>query len=293
MSLPSAPDRGSSTVAKSARERYARELDAADPDLASLIRRMPLLEQPPLEPTWLRCEMLERARVLQHAPMAPGLRVLEVGSGPHAIATLPLALRLGATGSVVAAERSRWGRFAELVAASGLGARIRPVMCDARRLPLRDGAVDLAVCLHGIRSLETEATMVGVFAEMLRVAPRVFLAESLPIAGTPAQRAHLDLYGLRAEVFQASTGRRDDLPYLPLERLGALVEQAGGVVSRSASLEVDLPHALAYFRRALIEELPDGPARTSLLHRWDSANVARERFGTDHPPVGLLEARRP
>jgi SAM-dependent methyltransferase len=236
--------------------------------------------------------MLERYLVLQHVPLRPGTRVLEVGPGSHAISTVPLAFLAGPTGWVFAVERSRWDRFRSTVAASGMADRIRAAAGDARRLPVRDDAVDLAVCVHGIRSLGDDGSIVGVLREMLRVAPQIAIAETLPIGHTEAQRAHLAMYDLREEVFLATTGHRDDLRYRPLPRLVALVESAGAVVQEALTLGIDLPHALAYFPRTLVESIPDGARRDSLLARWDEAEAMRLRSGEDHPPVGAVVATR-
>lgn len=176
--------------------------------------------------------------------------------------------------------------------AAGVGDRVYPVTCDARRLPLASDSLDLAACVHGIRSLQSEEAMVRVFGEMLRIARTVFLAETLPMARNAAQRAHLAMYNLREEVFQAVTGRRDDLHYLPMDRVKRLVEEVGGAVERTGTLELDLPHALAYFPRSYVEQVPEPRARADLLRRWDEARRLCERDGTDHPPVGFLLATR-
>ncbi len=274
-------------------ERFEARLRAAEPGVRELIGRIPLQPTPPLPPEWLRCEMLERFEVLRNAPLDHSPAILEVGSGPHAVSTIPLAYFAGSGGRIVAAERSRWGNFRSIVADSGMGDRIRPVTCDARRLPLRDRSVDLAVCVHGIRSLRGEENIVAVVREMLRVSTRVLVAESLPIARTGAQRAHLAMYDLREKVFSATSGVPDDLRYASLDRLASLVETAGGVVESTKTLEVDLPHFLAHFPRALAEAVPPGDLRESLLHRWDEADEMRRRTGTDHPPVGMVVASRP
>ena len=262
------------------------------PAPASRIQRVPLQNTPPLPPDWLRVEMLERFLVLQRARIMPGATVVEIGSGPHAISTVPLALVVGAKGRVIAAERSRWGRFREIVAASGLAGTIRPIACDARRLPFRADAAELGACVHGIRSLGNPAHLVPVFREMLRAFPRIFLAETLPLARNDAQRAHLEMYDLRQEVFAATSGRPDDLSHLPVATLVALVEQAGGVVEGSSTLEIDLPDALAYFPRTLVESIPDASTRANLEARWDEARSKGLRYGTDHPPVGTVTATR-
>jgi len=274
-------------------ERFETQLGAAEPRVRELIGRIPPQETPPLPSTWLRCEILERFRVLRLAPDISGKKVLEVGSGAHAISTVPLAASVGPEGRVVAAERARWSRFRPVVDASGLGDRIWPVACDARRLPLRSNAAELAACVHGIRSLGDEDNIVRVLREMLRVAPHAFLAESLPVARTQAQRAHLTMYDLREELFSITTGARDDRHYLPLDHLASLAERAGGVVERSETLEVDLPHFLAYFPRSLVEAFPTGERREDLLRRWDEADGLRRRYGEDHPPVGVVSVARP
>ncbi|HTS33454.1 MAG TPA: class I SAM-dependent methyltransferase [Thermoplasmata archaeon] len=273
-------------------ERFETRLRATEPGFRELLGRIQLQATPPLPPDWLRWEMLERDAVLRRASLAAGSTVLEIGSGPHAIATVPLAYRAGRAGRLVAVELSRWGQFRGIVASGGMQDRIRPLVADARRLPLRGDSAELAVCLHGIRSLHGEEAMVRTFREMLRASPRIFLAESLPIARTEGQRAHLMMYELREDVFSSTMGSRDDLHYLPLDRLASLVESAGGVVEKTETLEVDLPHFLAYFPRSLVESIPQGTRREELLRRWDEADRVRRQYGEDHPPVGIVIARR-
>lgn len=258
----------------------------------ALIRKIPLQNSPPLPPNWLRVEMLERFQVLQQAGVNPASTVLEVGSGGHATATVPLAFETGSAGRVIAAERSRWNHFNEIVAASKMVPRVHPLACDARRLPLGSDSVDLSVCVHGVRSLGDEENLVAVFREMFRVAPRAFLAESLPIAKNDAQRAHLAMYNLRQEVFEEANRRRDDSHCLPLDTLSLLVERAGGSIGKSTVLDIDLPHALAYFPRTLVESVPNAESRENLLHRWDDSLLQSQRYGTDHPPVGIVAATR-
>ena len=272
--------------------RYELHLARSKPNIVNLVETVPVLDTPPLPPDWLRCEVLERSLVVHHAGITPGETVLEVGAGGHAISTLPLALEVGPKGRVFAIERSRWAQFRQIVWASGLDDRTHLVACDARHLPFRPDSVDVAACVHGVRSLGGEEAIVEVLREMFRVAPRVFLAESLPIARNNAQAAHLAMYALREQVFEATTGRKDDRHYLPLHELSDLVEQAGGLVTKSITLEIDLPHALAYFPREMVESVPGEKEREELLHQWDEAKSLIERHGEDHPPVGVILADR-
>lgn len=272
--------------------RFEDQLVKVDDGFRRVLGQVPIQNNPPLPSNWLQCEMLERFQILQSTTIAGGSRVLEVGTGGHAITTVPLAYCVGSQGRVVAVERERWTAFRQTVVTTGMQARILPVASDARHLPFLADSFTLSACVHGIRSLRSEANMVEIFREMLRVAPRALLAESLPLARTPAQRAHLAMYDLREEVFEATTGAKDDLHYLPRERLQAIVEQAGGAVEESRVLEVDLPHALAFLPREFVERVSEPHQRESLLRRWDAAEQLRREHGTDHPPVALIIAGR-
>ncbi len=272
-------------------QRTERQLRGTDATFQAAVRGLPDLPRPPLPPDWLVAEMVERYLIVQESGAGSGETVVEVGSGGQALATIPLAHRVGESGRVLAVERERWDRFREIVTASGFGPRIRPVRADARRLPFDAGTFRLATCIHGVRSLGDDEGCVQVFREMLRVARRLFVAESLPVGRTVAQRAHLRMYELREEVFFATTGRRDDRRYRSIEDLRGLVERAGGVVEVCRTLEPDLPHALAFFPRSLVEAVPDPPLRGRLEDRWDRAVEELRRSGEDHPPVGVVLAR--
>ena len=239
----------------------------------------------------LHVEMLERFRVLQFAPIKAGMNVLEIGCGAHALTTVPLAYLVGDTGRVVAVDRSCWRFFEEVTSSAGVKHRIIPLKLDARELPFPFRAFDLAVLVHGVRSLKSEETMVKVISEMLRVSERVFIAESLPVANTERQRAHLELYNLREEIFEALFGEKDDLHYPTLERLKELVERAGGRVAKSGTFEPKLPHYLAYIPREYVERIEDEEKRAELLRRWEEAHE-KWKAGAEHPPAGWLIAKR-
>jgi cyclopropane fatty-acyl-phospholipid synthase-like methyltransferase len=233
--------------------------------------------------------MLERFRVLQFAPLKEGMNVLEIGCGAHALTTVPLAYLVGETGRVVAVDRSRWRFFEEITSSAGVKHRIIPLKLDARELPFPFRAFDLAVLVHGIRSLKNEETMVKVISEMLRVSERVFMAESLPVANNERQGAHLELYNLREEIFETLFGEKDDLHYPTLGRLKELVELAGGRIIGSGTFEPKLPHYLAYIPREYVARIEDEGKRTELLERWDRA-YEKWKKGAEHPPVGWLVA---
>jgi len=256
-----------------------------------VLSKIPPRNEPPLPPDWLHVEMLERFRVLQFAPIKPSMNVLEVGCGAHALTTVPLAYLVGETGRVVSIDRSRWRFFKEVTSSAGVKHRIIPLKLDARKLPFPFKAFDLAVLIHGIRSLKSEETMIKIISEMLRVSERVFIAESLPIANKERQRAHLELYNLREEIFEALFGEKDDLHYPTLEKLTELVERAGGNVIERGTFEPGLPHYLAYIPREYVARVEDEEKRTQLLERWDRA-YEKWKVGAEHPPVGWLVVKR-
>ncbi|WP_297517794.1 hypothetical protein [Thermococcus sp.] len=129
--------------------------------------------------------------------------------------------------------------------------------------------------------------MIKVISEMLRVADMVFIVESLPIANNEKQKAHLELYNLREEVFEALFGEKDDLHYPTLGKLQKLVEKAGGRVIESGTFEPGLPHYLAYIPRGYVEGIKDEKKRAELLRRWDKA-YGRWKEEVEHPPVGWI-----
>ena len=257
-----------------------------------ILFRIPPRDESPLPPNWLHTEMLERFRVLQHAPIREGMNVLEIGCGAHALTTVPLAYLVGETGRVVAVDKARWRFFEEITLITDVKHRVIPLRLDARELPFPFRVFDLAVLAHGIRSLKNEETMIKVISEMLRVADRVFIAESLPVANNERQKAHLELYNLREEIFEALFGEKDDLHYPTTEELKELVEKAGGEIIESGTFEPGLPHYLAYIPRKYVERVKDEDKRAELLKRWDRA-YEKWKSGTEHPPVGWLLIERP
>ena len=252
-----------------------------------VLSKIPPRNEPPLPPDWSHVEMLERFHVLRFTSIKEGMNVLEVGCGAHALTTVPLAYLVGETGRVVAVDRSRWRFFEEITSSAGMKRRIIPLKVDARELPFPFKAFDLAVLIHGVRSLKSEETMIKIISEMLRVSERIFIAESLPIANNERQRAHLELYNLREEIFEALFGEKDDLHYPTLEKLQELVEQAGGEIIESGTFEPGLPHYLAYIPREYVEQIKDERKRAELLKRWGNA-YEKWKKGAEHPPVGWI-----
>ncbi|MBU7044566.1 MAG: class I SAM-dependent methyltransferase [Theionarchaea archaeon] len=272
------------------REELEFYLQQVEPGFREIIRRIPPREEPLPTPYWLHLEMIERFHVLRAVGIKEGNTVLEIGCGAHALTTVPLAYLLGPQGNLFTTDRERWTFFHSVVHASGLQDRIFPFQCTALTLPLPSQSVDCSVLIHGVRSLGDQSTMIGVFAEMLRVSPTVCVAETLPCAHTSAQRAHLDMYNLREELFQALSGRKDDVHYLPLDTLCTLMEKAGGTILSAEHHEMRFPHFLAYFPKEEILRITSRKKRRELLKEWKFAHENLLQYGEEHPPVGIVTA---
>jgi ubiquinone/menaquinone biosynthesis C-methylase UbiE len=241
---------------------------------------------------WYQWQIAERHMILKHAKIASGANILEVGCGPQAISTIPLAFLVGEKGRVVALDRGRWGDFWKLVGKGGVKSRVIPFQDDARKLPFPYSCFDLTVCVHGIRSFESRKACVEAIEEMLRVSKeRVFIAESAPIAGNMAQRAHLMMYNLRRSVFLAmGHPEAGDIPYFSQNDLVRIVKEAGATKVDAKLIEINMPHHLAWFPPEIFDKIEDRAKRDNLRREYVKCEKMLDRYGEEHPPVITIDA---
>jgi hypothetical protein len=266
---------------------YLRNMD---PGFAQILMKIPPREEPLPTPYWLHLEMIERYQVVCSVGIDEGSIVLEIGCGPHALTTVPLAYIMGAGGTLLTTDIGRWTHFHGIVSATGLQDRIHPFQSNCINLPLRSSSCDFSVLIHGIRSLRDQPTMVKVFKEMMRISPAMCVAETVPLAYTKAQKAHLEMYNLREELFEALSGRKDDIHYLPSDILVELIEEAGGTLTSVKSIDARLPLFLAFFPKDMILKIRDRKKQTMLLEKWEIAYENLQRYGEEHPPVVIIQA---
>jgi hypothetical protein len=271
------------------REELEIHLQPVESGFADILRKIPPREEPLPTPYWLHLEMIERYHVLC-AVNIRGTTILEVGCGAHALTTVPLAYLMDTRGVLLATDIRRWTYFHSIVHVAGLQDRIHPFQCTALALPLSSQSVDSAFLIHGVRSLGDRSSMIHTFAEMLRVSSTLCVAETLPVAHTRAQKAHLDMYNLREDLFMALSRRKDDVHYLPLDTLCDILEKAGGTLTMVRTLQVNLPHFLAYFPREEILKIKNKEKRRILFEKWDRAHENLLRYGEEHPPTGIVSA---
>ncbi len=264
-------------------------IENAPQSFQNLLQQIPLQTKAPF-PDWVRSELFERFLLLQHTPIRPGMKILEIGCGAHALSSNVLGYYVGPTGTVVAVDRERWHSFERMVNYTDYHDRILPLKIDAPSLPIPYRTFDLGVILHGIRSMGDDANLITILQELLRVSHQIIIAESLPIAHTTAQKAHLDMYNLREIAFEAINGRKDDTHYRPVDQLVGLVKSAGATQLDIRVIEFDLPHFLAVFPKEFLNEIPDPRLRSSLFAKWEKANRQIQKVGEKHPPVCIIQA---
>ena len=100
------------------------------------------------------------------------------------------------------------------------------------------------------------------------------------------------MYNLREEIFEALIGEKDDIHYFPLEKLVKMVKKAGGKIIDAKMIDVILPHHLAFIPREYIEKIKDKGKRKGLLRRWENAYRKLQKYGEEHPLVGIIKAVR-
>ena len=261
-----------------------------DDDFVKILMKIPPRKELYLPPYWLHIQIVERYKVLSYAGIKEGMNVLEIGCGAHAIATVPLAHMVGKCGRIVAVDIKRWTFFEEIIKSAGLQRRVIPIMCDATQLPFKYQCFNIGLIVHGIRSMRSEDNIVRIIKELLRVSSQIFLAESLPIAKNKAQEAHIEMYNLREEIFEALIGEKNDIHYFPLEKLVEMVKEAGGKIIDAKMIDVNLPHHLAFIPREYIEKIKDKMKQEGLLRRWENAYRKLQKYGEEHPPVGIIKA---
>lgn len=115
---------------------------------------------------------------VRRAQPGPGRRVLDLATG-----TGEMALRCARAGAEVTAVDLTFGMLARAAAKVGPRRRPRFVAADARRLPLRDGRVEVALLSFALHDMPRKAQL-QVLAEAARVArERLVVLDYRPLPG--------------------------------------------------------------------------------------------------------------
>jgi SAM-dependent methyltransferase len=114
-------------------------------------------------------------RIVEHAAIEPGNRVLDIGSGTGAVALA--AADLGASVVGIDLDHLALGRGGAL--ARSLPAPVRQLVGDARSLPLRDGGFDVSVHRSVLVYMDDRERAMLEERRILRPGGRVSCSESL------------------------------------------------------------------------------------------------------------------
>jgi ubiquinone/menaquinone biosynthesis C-methylase UbiE len=271
---------------------YDEVVQSLDPKLKTILDNIPKKGFQRLPSDWLHWQILERLKVLECAQIPKGCNVLEIGCGPHAMATIPLAVLVGENGRVVALDLGRWGNFCDYLMKSGLSSRVLPLQVDARETSFPFSCFDLVTCIHGVRSFDSRESIVKTAKEMLRVTKdRIFIVESSPFVKTKAQKAHIAMYNLRHPTFTAlGRGHLGDLHYFNPEELQNIVLETGASKVELQIVDVNMPHHLAYFPFDEIKQIKNPITREDLERKWRAALEMLDKYGEEHPPVIIINA---
>lgn len=112
-------------------------------------------------------------RLLDRIALAPGQRVLEPGCGGGRLTEL-LATRVGPDGSVLGLDLSV--AMVARAARRGLPRWAQVVRATARRVPLADQSVDVAVCFAVLPHLEQRPAALAELARVVRPGGRLWVA---------------------------------------------------------------------------------------------------------------------
>lgn len=117
-----------------------------------------------------------------------------------------------------------WRNFRMSLRELGLFDRVLGVKSDARRVPFKSSSFTVAATVHAIRNFQNKLCIETVLREMKRVVVKggsVILVESLPVARTKAQEAHLQMFRCKAKYTSG------ELNYLPNEELLEMLQKVG------------------------------------------------------------------
>jgi ubiquinone/menaquinone biosynthesis C-methylase UbiE len=271
-------------------EYLSIKLQMVDRQFRDVINQIPPQDNKAPHPYWVHSELVERFLVLKNIRIKKGMKVLDIGCGADALTSIALAYFVGKEGMVMAVDRARWQRFEKMVSYTGYQDRIIPLKLDASHLPIPYRSFDLAVIIHGIRSMGEDHEIEVILKELLRVSSKLVIAESLPIAHNPSQQAHLDMYNLREPVFKAVFGKKDDFNYRTEVDLIKLMKSSGAKNIKSRVIEFDLSHYLATFPKEIILKVENQELREIYLEKWDAAYDRLQKVGEAHPPVCIISA---
>jgi hypothetical protein len=254
-----------------------------------ILELIPLRDEPPFPPNWLRLEVNHRFQVLNHILHFPtDKKILEIGCGDHGITSMAIAGFLGSQGKLISIDIARLREVQNFKLASQ---KIEVVQCDALHLPFSK-VFDTAITFDGTRSFRSPDNIIQIFQSMLEWADETIIIATSPIAMTSGQKLHLDLFGIREELFDTLWGAKDDLFYFTEGELMDFLKLAGADEIKTSIVSVQAPHFLGYIPICYFERIKDSHIRRKLTSRFQKLWKETKNTKEEHPPCIILQASR-
>lgn len=117
-----------------------------------------------------------------------------------------------------------WRNFGISIRELNLFDKVLGVRSDARCIPFKDSSFTVAVTVHSIRNFPDKQSIERAVSEMKRVVTKkgkVIFVESLPIARTKAQEAHLQMFKCKVKYISG------ELDFLPEDELVEMFHRVG------------------------------------------------------------------
>ena len=182
-----------------------------------------------------------------------------------------------------------WRNFNTSIHELNLVDKVLGVKSDARCLPFRSCSFSVATTVHAIRNFQNHLSIEAAIKEMKRVVVNggsVIVVESLPIARTKAQEAHLQMF--RCKVKYTS----GELDYLPEEKIVGMFEKVG--FDKIEVKELDYNWSAApplFWIDPYLRSLPESEREEAREAYNEAANVVC-KWGEVSPPALLVKATR-
>ena len=181
-----------------------------------------------------------------------------------------------------------WRNFRTSVRELNLSDRVTGVRSDARRIPFKDSSFAVAAAVHSIRNFENKHCIERTLREMKRVVAKggsVVIVESLPVARTKAQEAHLQMFRCKVK---CTSG---ELDFLPEEELVEMFQKVEFKKIEVRELDYNWSAAPPLFcLNCHLSSTLTESERKEARKAYDKAISMIRKWGETSPPAILIKA---
>ncbi|MEA2090285.1 MAG: methyltransferase domain-containing protein [Thermoproteota archaeon] len=233
---------------------------------------------------------MERVALAKEMQLQEDDVILDVGCGRGYFSIAAAKFSMFVVGLDLMNEFGRqgwWRNFRISMHELNLFDRVLGVKSDARCVPFKDSSFTLAVAVHSIRNFPDKDSVERAISEMKRVVTEkgnVIIVESLPIARTKAQEAHLQMF--RCKVKYTS----GELDFLPEKELVEMFHRVRFNKVEVKQLNYDWSAAPPFFcldASSLTER-----EREEAQKAYDKAVEIIRKWGDASPPAILVKATK-